>query len=290
MSAVQAILQGIIQGLTEFLPVSSSGHLILGSRILGLPEPGLSFSIMLHLGTGMAVLIMLRAEISWLAGSVLFPEERGQRGRALRLVGYVVLASIPAALAGIFGSGLIEDLFSSGGVASLGLIVTGLVLRLTKRAPGQDDLREDAPRRGARRRYDGAEATYEADMPSVTLGNACLVGLAQAVAIVPGISRSGATIAAGLMGGIRRQDAARFSFLLSLPAVFGAALLDFRALRKAGMPFFTLNSLLGALVSLIVGVLALRTVFRAVRQGRLSSFSYYCFAVGIASLIWLLLG
>jgi undecaprenyl-diphosphatase len=279
LSIVQAIVQGVIQGLTEFLPVSSSGHLILGSRLLGLPEPGLSFSISLHVGTGLAVLIMLRSELSWLIAAIVSPGEKYQRRRALQLMSYVVLASIPAALTGIVFSGLIEPLFSSSAVASVGLIVTGLVLRFGKGSPEPTD----------RRRRDGARVEYQRDMPSVTLGSACLVGLAQAVAIVPGISRSGITIAAGLMSGITRQDAARFSFLLSLPAVFGAALLDLRSLGETGLPLITVNSFVGALVSSIVGVFALGTVFRTVRQGRLSAFSYYCFAVGTVSLMWLLL-
>lgn len=308
MTMLQAVVQGLIQGFTEFLPVSSSGHLILGSAILGLPVPGLSFSIMLHVGTGFAVLVMLRRELTWILRALLRPDTPDERQRAVRLAAYVVLASIPAALVGILASDLIERSFSSGGVAALGLIVTGFLLKLTSwRRPDAEEEVElperegrsqeypsyrptsDSGRRFRRRRGRGGRASRSGgDMPSVSLWRAALVGLSQAVAIVPGISRSGATIASGLLSGISREDAPRFSFLLSIPAVFGAALLDIRAAAASGASILTWQAFVGAATSFVAGLFALSVVFRVVRRGEISAFAYYCWIAGLSSLIYLM--
>ncbi len=307
MTMLQAVLQGLIQGFTEFLPVSSSGHLILGSAILGLPVPGLSFSIMLHVGTGFAVLVMLRRELAWILRALLRPDTPDERQRAFRLSAYVVLASIPAAVVGILASDLIERSFSSGGVAALGLIVTGFVLKMTSRRGDVEeeiDVREgegrsqeypsyrptsDPDRRLRRRRGRGDRVSRPGgDMPSVNLFRASFVGIAQAVAIVPGVSRSGATIASGLLSGINREDAGRFSFLLSIPAVFGAALLDIRAAASSGAEIITSQAFVGAATSFVAGLFALSAVFRIVRRGELSAFAYYCWIAGLSSLIYLM--
>ncbi len=307
VSTFQAVALGLIQGLTEFLPVSSSGHLILGSYLLGLPEPGLSLSVLLHLGTGFAVLVMLWPEISWIVRSLLFPKERKERGRALKLAVFVAAASVPAALVGIYGSRLIRGMFESGGVAAAGLMVTGLILRLSvplqKGEGGRQRVSYDKPEPFAkealypvyrpggqrpRRRYRRPEVQTH-DMPSVRLGNALLVGLSQALAIVPGVSRSGITMTAGLLTGIGREDAARFSFLLSVPAVFGGALLDYRSFAGSGSHLFTVQTVLGTLAAFVAGLFALKTVFHVVRRGRLAVFSFYCLAVGFLSLLWLML-
>jgi len=300
MTVIQAVIQGLIQGFTEFLPVSSSGHLILGSIILGLPVPGLSFSIMLHVGTGFAVLVMLRRELKWILKALIHPDSPAERQRALALGVYVVLGSIPAALVGILASDLVESTFSSGGVAALGLIVTGFLLKLassrSRRAEEESSeaAQDGRDRRGypsyrpRRRGRAAGEAASGNDMPSVNLPKALLVGVFQAVAVIPGISRSGATITGGLLCGIDREDAARFSFLLSLPAVFGAALLDLRAAAAAGAPILTLPAFVGAVTSFVAGLFALAIVFRVVRRGDLSSFAYYCWIAGLGSLLYLM--
>lgn len=308
MTVLEAVVQGLIQGFTEFLPVSSSGHLILGSTILGLRVPGLSFSIMLHVGTGFAVLVMLRKEIAWIIRSIFSPEAPEERQKALRLSAYVVLASVPAAFVGIVFSDLVERSFSSGGVAAVGLIITGFILRQTaKRDPkAEEEAQESArPRRGQeypsyrsslqrenglknRRAYRPAGACVQLDMPSVTLQRAVQVGFSQAFAIIPGISRSGTTIVSGLLAGVNREDAARFSFLLSLPAAFGAAFLDVLAASKAGVSVLSPEALAGAITSFLAGLFALAVVFRVVRRGELSSFSYYCWIAGFLSLLYLM--
>lgn len=308
MNILQAVVQGFIQGFTEFLPVSSSGHLILGSTILGLPVPGLSFSIMLHVGTGFAVLVMLRNELIWILRALMKPDTPDQRQRASRICAYVVLASIPAGLVGILASDLVERSFSSGGVAALGLIVTGFVLKATsgrgertQEEPGGDptsDQGQEYPsyrsessqqRRTRRRRgYRVSGADQRSAMPSVNLGRALVVGMAQAVAVVPGISRSGATIASGLLSGLSREDAPRFSFLLSIPAVFGAALLDIRAAAASGVQVLTGQALVGAATSFLAGLFALSVVFRVVRRGEIWGFAYYCWIAGLGSLLYLM--
>ncbi|MGE5578841.1 MAG: undecaprenyl-diphosphate phosphatase [Bacillota bacterium] len=275
MNAIQAAILGLIQGLAEFLPISSSGHLIIGAEILGLPAPGLSFSVLVHLGTALATIVMLHGEIAWLARGLVAPSGRDHRARALGILGLLIVASIPGALVGVFAAGYIEKAFSSPIVAALGLCVTAIVLYATRE------------RRHSRRRDGGY--TFEREMlHSVDLGRAATVGLAQAVAITPGISRSGMTMAAGLFSGMSREDSARFSFLLALPAVLGGAFLDYRAASAAGISMFSTDGLIGAAVAFVSGLFALAAVFRAVRKGALSRYAYYCFIAGVSSLVWLL--
>ena len=179
----------------------------------------------------------------------------------------VLLASLPSALIALLAGDVIDEAFSSPIVASAGLLVTGVVLFLSRAA-------------GKR-----ASSSSPGVLTTVGFGRAIVVGLAQAFAIAPGVSRSGMTIAAGLMTGVSREDSARFSFLLAIPAVLGGALLDF---REAGGPVLTPAAVTGAVVSFVAGILALGVVFRAVRRGDLSKFAYYCWAVGLPSLIWFL--
>ncbi|HHT84735.1 MAG: undecaprenyl-diphosphate phosphatase [Bacillota bacterium] len=269
MNWLQAVVLGVIQGLTEFLPVSSSGHLVLGARFVGLPSPGLSFSIWVHIGTAVATVVMLHKDIRWLAKNLFVPETKSNRSRALRIAGYLVAASVPAALVGLLLGDLVESAFSSPLVASAGLIVTGCFLQ--------------ASRGKARSAHAQSKPSHE--LPTVTFQGAITVGILQAVAVIPGISRSGSTITAGLMSGMSREDAARFSFLLSLPAVFGSALLDISSALRAQAPVVSPYGLLGCFVSFVTGLLALGFVLRSVRQGELWKFSYYCWTVGICFLV-----
>jgi undecaprenyl-diphosphatase len=307
MNALQAAILGLIQGLTEFLPVSSSGHLLLGSFILGLPAPGLSLSVLLHLGTAFATVVMLWDEIVWLLRGLLVPASGRQRARALTIVGLLIVASIPGAMVGLFFGDFLDAIFSSGGVAAVGLILTGFVLRWAGRLSGRherasadsridghstpegQELRSGPSRRTGRRSRRGhGRGSDERLLDTVNLRRAVIVGLSQAVAVIPGISRSGATMASGLVSGMEREDAARFSFLLALPAIFGGALLDFRQAISVGESVVSPLGLLGALVAFAAGIFALSLVFRVVRKGDLSKFAYYCWAAGAASLIYLM--
>lgn len=308
MGMIRSVILGFIQGLTEFLPVSSSGHLILGASLFGLDAPGLSSSIVLHLGTALATIVMLRSEILWFIKGIFGP--RGvQRTRAFQMAGYIVLASVPAALAGILGGDLVDRMFSSEKVAAAGLIITGFLLGLTRperdrvslsgppdesnEFSGKDSPEPDIPsyrpgsgRGGTRLVRPGQGLETDLGLPSVSAKTALLVGLGQAVAVIPGISRSGTTMATGILAGVAREDAARFSFLLSLPAVFGAALLDLRKAVSAGLPLLSPEDLAGGTAAFIAGIFALATVFRLVKRGELSKFSYYCWFAGIGFLIY----
>lgn len=278
MNLYQAVILSVIQGLTEFLPVSSSGHLVLGARLFGLPSPGLTFSIWVHVGTAFATIVMLRAKIYSILRGMFFPGSGAERKRSLSLVAYVVAASVPAGIVGLAFDEKIEACFSSTIAASAGLIVTGCILYLSKSL-------------GTLRNTVVSKATVGEDplFSTVTLQKAMAVGVSQAVAIVPGISRSGTTITTGLLSGMAHKDAAEFSFLLSLPAVLGAVFLDVVKAMELQGPVVEPMSLVGACISFIVGLAALRIVFRTVEKGELHKFSYYCWIVGTLGVILSLL-
>ena len=277
MSWLNAILLGIVQGLTEFLPVSRSGHLVLARNLLGVTPPSeeakVLWEVVLHVGTLVAILVVLRRDV-WqvIVGFVrgLAASRRGlasalrqEEGFALAL--WILLGSIPAGVVGVTFRDFFERLFESPFLAAGALLVTGTFLFSTRYAHG--------PR----------------DKDQVSWLDAIIIGFAQAVAIVPGISRSGATISAGLFRGVDRAQAARFSFLLAIPAIAGAAALECRHL--AALSFKEVMPLLvGGIVSAIVGLFALIFLLRIVRAGRLHSFAYYCWAAGVIALVWLLAG
>ncbi|OPL19905.1 MAG: hypothetical protein AVO35_00115 [Candidatus Aegiribacteria sp. MLS_C] len=258
MTIAAALLLAVLQGLTEFLPVSSSGHLALAGLLMDVPRSGISFEIVVHLGTLVAVLAVYRRDIrDLLAG--LAKRER----ESMVLAGMLLLGSLPAALAGLLLQDCIEVLFSDPVAVSAMLMVTGTVLFSTRFI-----------RSGAR------------SVPGP--GGSLLVGLAQALAILPGISRSGMTISAGLIAGIDRERAARFSFLLSVPAIAGAAMLK---LGDAGTLDIGLTPMLaGFTVSALTGYIALRLLLGFLREGRFSMFSWYCWLAGGAGLVLSLTG
>lgn len=255
MTTLQAIILGIVQGLTEFLPVSSSGHLVIFQHIFGIQEAPLTFDVLVHLGTLVAVFVAFWQDIV----SIL-------RHPFSKLTGLIVVGCIPAGLAGYLLAPLFERSFESLLVVGLGLLFTGAILRLS----------ENMAYRTLNFKEVG-ETSYL---------DVLLIGLLQALAIVPGISRSGSTISAGLMAGLDRDFAARFSFLLSIPVIIGAGVFQLHDVFSSG--FSTANItpyLVGPLTAAIFGYLAIRLVVRLVRNGRLSVFSYYCWALGAATLV-----
>ncbi|MFO8184539.1 MAG: undecaprenyl-diphosphate phosphatase [Candidatus Aegiribacteria sp.] len=258
MTLLAVILLALVQGLTEFLPVSSSGHLALGGILLKLPREDITFEIVVHVGTLMAVLAVYRKDLTELVAGVF----RGER-ESMALAGLLALASVPAALAGLYLQDSIAGLFNSPVAVSVMLLVTGAVLYSTKFIKG-----------GTR------------DRPTPAGG--LLVGISQALSLLPGISRSGLTISSGLFAGIRREKAARFSFLLSVPAIAGAAALK---LGDAGTGDTGLSLLLiGFCVSAVTGYAALRILLRFLRSGRFAVFAWYCWLVGLSGLILSLTG
>lgn len=258
MTLIAAVLLAVLQGITEFLPVSSSGHLALGSLLMDVPRTGISFEIVVHLGTLVAVLAVYRGDIRDLLRGLAKRERE-----SMVLAGLLLLGSLPAALAGFLLKDCIEGLFSDPVAVSAMLMVTGTVLFTTRFV-----------RSGAR------------SVPGP--GGSLLVGFAQALALLPGISRSGMTISTGLMAGIDREKAARFSFLLSVPAIAGAALLK---LGEAGTADTGLTPMLaGFAVSALTGYAALRILIGFLRAGRFSVFSWYCWLAGGAGLVLSLTG
>ncbi len=255
LTYARAMLLGAIQGLTEFLPVSSSGHLVLARALLGLELPGLHLETVLHLGTALAVAFVFRNNLHMLFRAVL-GTRRGDLHWAL--AGKLLLATIPAALAGLLLTDRALAAFARPRVAAGMLLVTALVLLCSK-----------------------AVAIGSARAHTMSWAAALLVGGAQALAILPGLSRSGLTVVAALLVGLQREDAARFSLLLSLPVIAGGALADLAGLRGAAAGGLAAGPLLaGVGVSFLLGVLAVRLLRRAVERGRLGLFALYCAVVG----------
>ena len=252
----EGVFLGFLQGATEFLPVSSSGHLVMGQTVLGIALPGLGFEVALHVATLLSVLVVYRVRIVQLGRGVL----TGDRG-ALGYAGLIVLASIPAALVGFGFESSFDLLFDLPWVTGVALIVTGFILWSSRAA--------------LHREPDG--------QPGVA--DAILMGVAQALAIVPGISRSGATVVAGLWKGVEPEEAAAFSFLMSIPAIAGAALLKLPELRSGGTGAEPPVVLLGALVAGVTGVLAIRTFVAMLRHRSFFRFAPYVWVVGLLFLV-----
>jgi undecaprenyl-diphosphatase len=246
-----AALWGLIQGLTEFLPVSSSGHLVLVPAVFGFEAPGLAASVMLHLGTLVAVVAYYRRDLLKLLHLRRDPEAR-------RILGLLVIGSIPAAIVGFTLADTIDAVFYKPWLVAVTLMVTGVVL-LFAMAVG----------RGLRR------------LPEGRWADALVVGLAQAFALLPGISRSGMTITAGMAQGFRREEAARYSFLLSIPAIAGAALVDGIDLAQTGG--FSWELLVGMAVAAVVGYLAIAGLLRVLQRVGLLPFALYCLGAGAAA-------
>lgn len=260
----EGILLGFLQGATEFLPVSSSGHLVMGQALLGVEVPGLGFEVALHLATLASVLVVYRARI----GALLAGAARGDPAQ-LSYGGLLMLASVPAAVAGAGFGDFLASLFDSPAVTGVALLVTGCVVWTARAALARGPAGRPGP------------------------GSAVVVGLAQAVAIVPGISRSGATVVAALWRGIEAREAAAFSFLLSVPAVGGAALLEVPGLlgEAGGAPAAdgVSAAVLGvaAAVACVTGVAAIRAFRAMLESGSLHRFAPYLWAAG-ALFLWFL--
>jgi undecaprenyl-diphosphatase len=276
ISIGESLFLGVVQGLTEFLPVSSSGHLVIFQHFLGLREPQILFDVIVHFGTLMAVVAVYRKDLRRLI--VEFFAAMGQWFRTgdlksawkdytyFRLGIFLVLGTIPAALAGILLRGPLVKAFGSLTSTSLMLLITGTVLFFTSRKTGEGK-----------------------KLNALTLREALTVGIFQALALMPGISRSGMTIAGGLYIGLNRDLAARFSFLLSVPAILGANIMEVGDIvGTVGTPAPT-PFLLGGLSAFLSGYFALQLLLKIVHGGKLSRFAYYCWALGIGVLTFSLL-
>ena len=271
MSLWIGILLGAVQGLTEFFPVSSSAHLVLIQVLIpSFEQPGVFFDAVLHLGTVFSVLYFLRREIAALLLSLLPPRDRnlpggdadGFRESGRRIILLLLIGTAITAAVGLTFKDSIHDLFRSVETTAAALLVTGALLLLADRikAPGRTER-------------------------DLSFTDAVVIGIAQSVALVPGISRSGSTIAFGIFRKLSRETAARFSFLLSVPAVLGAAILESRyatALPVADWPVY----LAGFLAAAGSGFVALKVLFTVLNRRGLSVFAYYCWAVGVLTLVF----
>lgn len=268
MDIIQAIILGMVQGLTEFLPVSSSAHLVFFTDLLHIPQ-NVAFDTLLHLGTLVAVVGFFWKDlvriISSFFSSVL-DIFRGRFKQGLeekpfkKLSWLLVVGTIPAGLMGILLKNEFEALFNSILYVGFFLIITGLLLWGAERVkPGDKDVKD------------------------ISFTNALVIGVAQGIAIAPGISRSGATIAAGLFSGLNRELAARFSFLLSIPAILGAALVQAKDITSFDASTAVLIA--GFLSAAIFGYLAIKLLLKIIKERSLMIFAYYCWIVGVIVII-----
>lgn len=259
MSLFEIVLHGIVQGLTEFFPVSSSGHLVFLQNLLGFREPQLIIDVMLHVGTLLSLFIFLRREILELTqsfGSFCLSPKKNISDPKIKLIFSLTVASLPTALIGYFFHDFFESLFSSLRVVGVALLITASFLLLTK---------------------------FAREKKKKDIVHPFIIGILQGLAIIPGLSRSGLTIGGALLLGWKRREAAQFSFLLSIPAILGASLFELQKIDSNTEPWFPLIT--GIFVAAFVGFIALTLLVRLINKGKFHSFSYYCLLVGLAALI-----
>ncbi len=271
MNLFDAILLGILQGLTEFLPISSSGHLVLGQELLKIAQTNdITFEVFVHFGTFLSVVFMFWRDLFLIFQSVfkgitnpLKIPELYKSDDYFRLAVFIIIGSIPAGVVGILFSDEIGLLFNDPKFVAVMLLITGLILYLTKFTNPKDNIK-------------------------VGFFSAILIGLAQAVAIVPGISRSGITISTALYSGVSREYSAKFSFLLALPAIFGATILETKNLYiNQPTPETILILFTGTILAAISGYVAIKLVLGILQKKKFSWFSYYCFIAGILGLLFI---
>ncbi|MCP5536329.1 MAG: undecaprenyl-diphosphate phosphatase [Akkermansiaceae bacterium] len=269
MEIWKAIIVGIVQGLAEFLPISSSGHIVITQYLLGIREvggahqPDLAFEVILHVGTLVSVLLFFRKSLWRLVQSLYTRDMPDERQKIM----WLAVATVPAVIAALLFKDFFDSVPGKPVVVSALLYVTGLILFIPRLVRS------------------GAE--------KVGLKTSIIMGIGQAFAILPGISRSGSTIAAGLVSGAKAEKAAEFSFLMSIPAIAGGFVLTMKdrieqtgSFSEALKSCFSMPYVAGAIASAIVGLLAIYLVMGAVKRGKLEYFSYYCFTVATAGVLY----
>ena len=271
MTVLEALLLGLVQGVTEFLPVSSSAHLVLVPEFFNIPAPTVAFDVLLHVATLVAVVGYFIGDVIKIVVALFMPKRMGKEEVRYwrRLFFWLVIGSIPAAVIGAALSGFFEDLFASTAAVGIFLVVTSLLLWGADFATG----------RAAERKREGASLGRMRPLDAV------IVGCYQALAIAPGLSRSGSTIAAGVFLGFSRETAARFAFLLSIPAILGAFLFKLRDLGGASGGPGGVALLVGFLAAAISGFFAVRFMMGFLKKHRLRPFAIYALVLGVFVII-----
>ncbi|HAP32094.1 MAG TPA: undecaprenyl-diphosphatase [Firmicutes bacterium] len=263
MSLIEAFFLGLIQGFTEFLPVSSSGHLVLLQYFIGVKMPGITFEVITHAGTLLSIVWVFWQDIYSLIKGIT------NSARQQKLFLLLLAASLPAGFMGVFFISFFKGIFEKPQVVGLMLLCTGFIVFFIARLERVQGNRTLGEMKGK---------------------DAFIIGLFQAFAIIPGISRSGSTIFGALLQGLNRETAVRFSFLLALPAIAGATVLElFNWLKIGSWPENYLVYIIGAIVSFISGILAIRIFIRLLAGGKFYYFAYYCWLVGIFTILYLFL-
>lgn len=263
MTIIEAIIMGIVQGLTEFLPVSSSGHLEIANVVLGIEaEENLAFATMVHGGTVLSTIVVFR---KWI-GQLLAGLFKFELNRETRFIINILISMLPILFVGMFFKDAIESLFT-GNLLLVGfaLIATGVLLVFSSYAKAKDR--------------------------SITMKDAFIIGIAQACAVIPGLSRSGSTISTGLMLGLRRDEIAPFSFLMVIIPILGMNFLDLvgGGFGEAAASVGAWSLIAGFLTSFLVGVAACKIMINLVKRGKLIWFAVYCFVIGAAAVIYSLI-
>lgn len=262
MDWIQALVLGLVQGLTEYLPVSSSGHLAIGQALFGMAdgEDNLAFTVAVHVATVLSTLVVLWSEINWILKGLFKFELNAET----RYVLNIIVSMIPVGIVGLFFKDYVEEIFGSGlFIVGCCLLLTALLLIFSYYArPRQKE--------------------------QISLKDAFIIGLAQAAAVLPGLSRSGSTIATGLLLGNKKEKLAQFSFLMVIPPILGEALLD--VLKAAKGEAFAgdiglLPLSIGFLAAFVSGCMACKWMIRIVKKGKLIYFGYYCAIVGVLLLV-----
>ena len=266
---LNAILLAILQGFTEFMPVSSSGHLVLAQELFNLHSPQMIvFDVFVHFGTLISVVVVFWKDILEIlrsffkAFATMKLKEEYKNKEHFRLGVAIIIGSIPAGIIGVLYRHQIEAAFTDPKLVAMNLVITGLILFLT---------RLSKPKRGKK----------------VGLISAAIIGLAQTVAVLPGISRSGSTISAALFLKTSPIQAARFSFLLSVPVIAGASLLEGYKIFRQGNTLGAMPLLVGTVVSAITGYFAIKVLLKIMEKGKFSWFSFYCLAIGIIGILFI---
>lgn len=272
LEILKTLILGIIQGFTEFLPISSSAHLVIFEKLLNEHFSSIFFEVLVHLGTLIAILVvfwkdlskLVKSFVNWMRNGFSFRENDFEAKRDVRLVLFIILATIPTAIIGVLFKEKIEEIFHSVKLVGFMLIVTGIILIMSKI------------------NQDKAHKKIENMSPF----EAILIGIVQGMAILPGISRSGSTISIGLFQKLDREFAAKFSFYLSIPAVIGACILKSLDLTKSDLSSIPVM-LPGFVAAIITGILAIKILLKHISKGKFYLYSIWCFIAGLFTIIFL---